>query len=59
MTADAVYAEIGSLVTGEKLGCRNVEEITLFDSTGVGVQDVGAGAGAYERTCERGGRPAV
>jgi alanine dehydrogenase len=54
MTEEAVHAELGSLVTGKKPGRRNAEEITLFDSTGIGVQDVAAAARAYEIARERG-----
>jgi ornithine cyclodeaminase/alanine dehydrogenase-like protein (mu-crystallin family) len=54
MTGEAVHAELGSLVTGKKPGRRNAEEITLFDSTGVGIQDVAAAAHAYEIARERG-----
>ena len=44
-------------LTGDKPGRRNPEEITLFDSTGVGIQDVAAAARAYEiaRKCGFGG----
>jgi len=48
MVEEGVHAELGSLVTGDKPGRRNAEEITLFDSTGVGIQDVAAAARAYE-----------
>jgi alanine dehydrogenase len=54
MTADAIRAELGELVTGRKAGRTSAEEITLFDSTGTGIQDVAAAACAYERACELG-----
>jgi ornithine cyclodeaminase/alanine dehydrogenase-like protein (mu-crystallin family) len=54
MTEEAVHAELGWLVTGKKPGRRNADEITLFDSTEVGVQDVAAAAHAYEIARERG-----
>ena len=57
MIEEGVHAELVSLVTGDKPGRRNAEEITLFDSTGVGIQDVAAAARAYEiaRKCGLGG----
>jgi len=47
-TAD-VHAELGEIVTGRKPGRTRATEITLFDSTGVAIQDVAAAACAYER----------
>jgi ornithine cyclodeaminase/alanine dehydrogenase len=54
MTIADVYAELGRLVSGEVAGRRHAEEITLFDSTGTGIQDVAAAARAYELARERG-----
>jgi alanine dehydrogenase len=54
MTADAIRAELGELVAGRKAGRTSAEEITLFDSTGTGIQDVAAAARAYELARERG-----
>ena len=44
-----VHAELGELVVGKKPGRTDSNEITLFDSTGVAIQDVAAAAWAYER----------
>jgi len=41
--ADHVHAEIGELVEGTRLGRSSSEQITLYKSVGVAVQD-GAGA---------------
>jgi alanine dehydrogenase len=54
MTPDALHAELGELVIGRRAGRTSTEEITLFDSTGTGIQDVAAAACAYERACELG-----
>ena len=54
MTAEEVHAELGSLVSGDKPGRRNADEITIFDSTGTGIQDVAAAARAYELARDRG-----
>jgi alanine dehydrogenase len=42
MTAADVHAELGQLVTGAKPGRQHADEITIFDSTGTGIQDVAA-----------------
>lgn len=35
-----IYADIGQIVAGKKQGRRKKEEITVFDSTGLAIQDV-------------------
>jgi alanine dehydrogenase len=54
MTRGDVHAELGQLVTGEKPGRRQADEITVFDSTGTGIQDVAAASRAYELARDRG-----
>jgi len=54
MTAENVHAELGQLVCGDKPGRRSAGEITIFDSTGTGIQDVAAAARAYEVARDRG-----
>jgi ornithine cyclodeaminase/alanine dehydrogenase-like protein (mu-crystallin family) len=49
MSAADVHAELGEVVTGRKPGRTTATEVTLFDSTGVAIQDVAAAAWAYER----------
>lgn len=49
-----VHAEIGEIIAGRKSGRANPQEITIFDGTGVGIQDVAASVRAYELACERG-----
>lgn len=40
MTRDHIYADLGEIVTGKKPGRTSDEEITVFDSTGLAVQDI-------------------
>jgi ornithine cyclodeaminase len=40
MTEDAVYAELHEIVSGQKPGRENPEEITLFQAIGYGMGDV-------------------
>jgi ornithine cyclodeaminase/alanine dehydrogenase-like protein (mu-crystallin family) len=54
MTAAHVHAELGQLIMGEKPGRRNADEITIFDSTGIGIQDVAAASRAYELARKQG-----
>jgi ornithine cyclodeaminase/alanine dehydrogenase-like protein (mu-crystallin family) len=49
-----VYAELGEIVAGNKSGRTSEEEIIVFDSTGMALQDVAAAAIAYERALEVG-----
>jgi alanine dehydrogenase len=44
-----VHAELGEVVAGSKSGRTSPEEITIFDSTGMALQDVAAAALAYEK----------
>ena len=39
ITKDDIYGEIGEILLGEKPGRENDQEITIFDSTGMAIQD--------------------
>jgi len=54
MTPEAVHAELGDLVAGRRVGRSREDEITIFDSSGTGIQDVAAAARAFEFAHERG-----
>jgi ornithine cyclodeaminase len=45
---------IGDVLIGQHPGRRSAEEITLFDGTGVGLQDLAVAAVAVQRARERG-----
>ncbi|MGH9557466.1 MAG: ornithine cyclodeaminase family protein [Terriglobales bacterium] len=49
LTRDAVYAELGEVVAGIKPGRTSPDEITIFDSTGMALQDVAAAVIVYQR----------
>jgi alanine dehydrogenase len=53
-TAAGIHAELGEIVCGKQTGRSNTEEITIFDSTGMALQDVAAAAMVYERAIEAG-----
>ncbi len=44
--------ELGSVLTGEAEGRRSPDEITLFDSTGLAIQDLAIAIAAYEQAGE-------
>jgi alanine dehydrogenase len=48
-TVSGVYGELGEIVCGKKPGRTSAEEITIFDSTGMALQDVASAAMVYER----------
>jgi len=56
MTKAKVYAELAELVAGSKRGRTDQDGVTLFDSTGVAVQDVAAAVAVYERALLKGAR---
>ncbi len=45
---------LGAVLTGAHPGRRSTDEITLFDGTGVGLQDLAVAAMALQRALERG-----
>jgi len=49
ITRDDVYADIGELVAGKKQGRDDDEQITVFDSTGLAIQDLACAALVYRK----------
>ena len=49
-----IYGELGEVVAGIKPGRTGNDEITLFDSTGLAIQDVAAANLVYGKAVERG-----
>ena len=47
-----VYAELGEIVAGRKPGRQSSEEVFVFDSTGMALQDVAATAIVYEKAIQ-------
>lgn len=54
MTVAEVHAELADLVAGRRPGRENDEEVTIFDSTGTGLQDVAAAIAVYRRAMQSG-----
>lgn len=59
MTAGDVHAELADLVARTKLGRTTENQITLFDSTGVAVQDVSSAVQVYQRALAAGARTRI
>jgi alanine dehydrogenase len=51
---DEIYAQIGEILAGKKPGRVDDEEITVFDSTGLAIQDVATGHVVYEKALKLG-----
>jgi len=49
-----IHAELGEVITGLKPGRTSDEEITIFDSTGLAIQDVATANLVYERAVVKG-----
>lgn len=49
---EAVHAELAELIVGRKGGRTSDTQIALFDSTGIGLQDVACAAAIYERALQ-------
>lgn len=54
MTRDQVHAELGEVVAATKPGRTSSDEIIVFDSTGMALQDVITSALVYEKAKQRG-----
>ena len=55
---DAIVGELGRVAAGELVGRRDAQEITLFNSVGIGALDLAIGRLAYDRALEQGlGQP--
>ncbi|QLD89737.1 ornithine cyclodeaminase family protein [Natronomonas salina] len=53
LTDADLYGELGEIVAGEKSGRTAEDGVTVFDSTGLAIQDVAAAHVVYERANEK------
>lgn len=49
-----IYCQLGEIIAGLKPGRTRNEEITIFDSTGLAIQDVASAQLAYKKALEKG-----
>ncbi len=54
LTPEQIYGSLGEIVAGKKPGRVTPEEITVFDSTGLIIQDLALGLAVYQRAREKG-----
>jgi alanine dehydrogenase len=54
ITIDNIYGTLGEVVAGFKRGRESDEEITIFDSTGLAIQDIICAQLVYEKAKETG-----
>jgi ornithine cyclodeaminase/alanine dehydrogenase-like protein (mu-crystallin family) len=54
LTTSDVHAELGEVVAGRKHGRESDDDIIVFDSTGMALQDVATAAMVYERAVAAG-----
>ena len=52
LSEEDIYGEIGQIVTGHKEGRTPADDVTVFDSTGLAIQDVAAAHVVYEHADE-------
>ncbi|MBW2637021.1 MAG: ornithine cyclodeaminase family protein [Deltaproteobacteria bacterium] len=55
ITRDDIYCEIGEITAGLKKGRESDEEITLFDSTGLAIQDISCAYIVFEALKDKSG----
>jgi len=53
-SVEEIYAELGEIVAGKKPGRVSNDEITVFDSTGLAIQDVAVARLVYEEAKKKG-----
>ena len=54
MTREQIHAEIGEIILGQKPGRENDTEITVFDTVGMAVQDMGMALSIYRSAQKQG-----
>jgi len=54
ITMDQIHGEIGEILLGKKPGRENDDEITIFDSTGMAIQDNTTASRIYRNALEHG-----
>lgn len=48
LNSSDIYSELSEIVTGDKAGRESEEEITIFDSTGLAIQDIASAHRLYQ-----------
>ena len=54
LKVDDIHATLGEVIVGKKRGRESENEITIFDSTGLAIQDISTASIVYQRAVESG-----
>ncbi len=54
ISSEDIYCELGEVIAGVRSGRESDEEITVFDSTGLAIQDLSTANLVFEKAVERG-----
>ena len=54
ISKDHIYADLGEIITGKKIGRKDEKEITLFKSVGLAIQDASTALKAYQTAIKMG-----
>jgi ornithine cyclodeaminase/alanine dehydrogenase len=54
ITEDHFYADLGEIIGGAKQGRETAEEITIFKSNGLAIQDAATAKLIYDKAIEKG-----
>jgi len=54
ISKDHIHAEIGDVLSGAKSGRRSADEITIYKSVGIAIQDVAAASLVYRKALKQG-----
>ena len=54
ISENQIHAELGEIVVGKKIGRSNYEEITVFKSLGIAIEDVALASRVYEKAVKDG-----
>ncbi len=54
ISEETIYAELGDIVAGKTIGRENDDQITLFKSVGVAIEDIACAAWVYRKARELG-----
>jgi alanine dehydrogenase len=54
-----VYGTLAEVVAGKKKGRAHINDVTVFDSTGIAVEDIAVAKLLFEKAQQRGGYPSI
>jgi alanine dehydrogenase len=53
LSKNDIYAELGEIISGKKIGRDSNKQITLFDSTGLAIQDAAVAKAIYKKAMKK------